>query len=282
MVDKIETIGKGSVIQHGKINDRIYLIKLAEEDCPGIVKTIGGMAREHRYSKIFGKVPSYAAPYFFSDGYVMEAFIPGFYNRREAAVFVSKYLSSDRLLEVEHSRMNELANMLVKESQVSTKRGSREKVHKKSKIITLDPSYVKQITRIYREVFLSYPFPIHNPGYILKTMKENVCYYGVVKKGTLMAVASAEIDSSGSNAEMTDFATLPDYRGNGLASRLLDAMEGKMKKAGIKTLYTIARLNSMPMNKTFLKLNYQFAGTLIKNTNIAGKIESMNVYYKHL
>ncbi len=53
-----------------------------------------------------------------------------------------------------------------------------------------------------------------------------------------------------------------------------------MKAQDIKTLYTIARLNSPAMNKTFLRLNYTYSGTLIKNTNIAGKIESMNVYYK--
>jgi hypothetical protein len=59
-------------------------------------------------------------------------------------------------------------------------------------------------------------------------------------------------------------------------------MEKRMRKAGIKTPFTIARLNSLAMNKTFLKLHYTYAGTLVKNTNIAGKIESMNVYYKHL
>ena len=43
-----------------------------------------------------------------------------------------------------------------------------------------------------------------------------------------------------------------------------------------------ARLNSIGMNKPFLNLKYSFSGTLIMNTNIAGKIESMNVYYKHI
>ena len=81
---------------------------------------------------------------------------------------------------------------------------------------------------------------------------------------------------------MTDFATLPDYRGNNLSVILLDKMENVIRKQGITTLYTIARLNSIAMNKTFLKLSYKYAGTLINNTNISGKIESMNVYYKHI
>jgi len=150
------------------------------------------------------------------------------------------------------------------------------------KVRQLDLSDVEQIADIYRKVFLSYPFPIQNPGYILETMKENVSYFGVKQKGRLIAVASAEIDFEGRNAEMTDFATISDYRGHKLGQRLLTKMEKEMKAIGILTLYTIARLQSIPMNKVFLKHQYQYAGTLVRNTNISGSIESMNVYYKQI
>jgi putative beta-lysine N-acetyltransferase len=138
------------------------------------------------------------------------------------------------------------------------------------------------IARLYREVFKSYPFPIHDPGYIARSMEAGTRYFGVNRGGKLIALASAEIDREGSNAEMTDFATLPDFRGNSLAQLLLKAMEKEMRRTGILTLYTIARLHSPAMNRTFLKLQYHYAGTLIRNTQIAGRVESMNVYYKHL
>ena len=279
MQDKIETIGKGTIIQHGKFNDRIYLIKLHQEDCPGVLGELRQIARENAYTKIFCKVPGWAAPAFFSDGYLMEAQIPKFYKQREAAFFLSKYLNSDRLLGVEHESLTELGKLLKTETpgrQPSGKTGIGGEIKK------LDLSYVGEITSVYREVFLSYPFPIHDPEYIIRTMKQNVQYYGIERKGNLMAVASSEIDTEGQYAEMTDFATLPDYRGNNLSVRLLSKMEEEMRKQGIRTLYTIARLNSIAMNRTFLKLQYSYAGTLIRNTNIAGKIESMNVYYKHI
>jgi putative beta-lysine N-acetyltransferase len=131
-------------------------------------------------------------------------------------------------------------------------------------------------------VFETYPFPIYNPGYILKTMDENVQYFGAEKDGEIAALSSAEIDFKGGNAEMTDFATHFAHTGNNLASLLLKTMEEEMEQQGISTLYTIARLNSIPMNKTFLQNEYQYSGTLINNTNIAGKIESMNIYYKQI
>jgi hypothetical protein len=36
------------------------------------------------------------------------------------------------------------------------------------------------------------------------------------------------------------------------------------------------------MNVTFARCGYRFAGTLINNTQISGRIESMNVWYKGL
>jgi len=277
MEDKIEIIGKGSVIQHGKLNDRIYLIKLNKEDCPGILDVLRSLATDHAYTKIFCKVPEWAAPLFIADGYMTEALIPGFYKGSIAAFFLSKYMDSDRLMNLEVRRLVELSDLL------KSSPGEDQITHKKKfSIKQLGMEDPEQITELYRKVFLSYPFPIHNPEYILETMKKNIRYFGVSKKRELVAVASAEIDKEGENAEMTDFATSPEFRGQKLGQMLLSKMEKEMETQGIKTLFTIARLNSIPMNKVFLKHRYQYAGTLLKNTNISGSIESMNVYYKHL
>lgn len=277
MEDRIESIGKGSIIQHGTLNNRIYLIKLGKKDCPGIFESLRHLAREKGYTKIFAKVPQWAAPLFFADGYMTEAVIPAFYKGEEAAFFLAKYLDSDRLMNIENQSLGELSELL----RVAQRKENLP-LNRSLEIRELETSDVEQITDLYRKVFLSYPFPIHNPGYILKTMKENVRYFGVSKKGKLIAQASAEIDRKGANAEMTDFATDPDFRGQKLGQFLLERMEKEMKKLNISTLYTIARLNSIPMNKVFLKHQYQYAGTLLRNTNISGSIESMNVYYKHL
>ncbi len=277
MEDRIESIGNGSIIQHGKLNDRIYLIKLGREDCPGILTSLRDLAEENSYTKLFCKIPEWAAPHFFADGFITEAIIPGFYHGREAAFFLAKYLNSDRLMNLENENLAVLSGLL-KGTQ------KRESLNENGifKVRPLDGTDVDQITEIYRNVFRSYPFPIHNPKYILRTMMENVRYYGVKKNDRLIAVASAEIDFEGYNAEMTDFATEPGFRGLKLGQRILSEMEKEMKVSEIKTLYTIARLQSIPMNKVFLKHKYQYAGTLIRNTNISGSIESMNVFYKHI
>jgi putative beta-lysine N-acetyltransferase len=279
MHDKIEIIGKGTLIQHGRHNNRIYLMKLDEQDAPIILEKLSELAHKNEYTKIFCKIPKWIAPIFLSNEYISEASIPGFYNKTQDVFFVSKFIDSSRLLNVEKVQFEKMSLLLEGESRNHKKLTTLKSDYK---IRRLDNSDVEQITDIYKEVFISYPFPIHDSGYILQTMDENVQYYGAEKDGRLAAIASSEIDSKGSNAEMTDFATSKEYLGNNLSALLLEKMEKEMKKQEIRTLYTIARLNSIPMNKTFLKFNYCYSGTLINNTNISGSIESMNVYYKHL
>jgi putative beta-lysine N-acetyltransferase len=98
----------------------------------------------------------------------------------------------------------------------------------------------------------------------------------------LIALSSAEMDLSGSNVEMTDFATLPGERGRGLARFLLQEMERAMRKRKMRTAYTIARAVSPGMNITFSRMGYRYSGTLVNNTHISGSIESMNIWYKSL
>ena len=95
-------------------------------------------------------------------------------------------------------------------------------------------------------------------------------------------MSAAETDKAEKNAEMTDFAVLPQYRGRGLAGQLLSYMEETMKPACVKTLYTIARLREPGINKIFINAGYRYTGTLINNTNISGSIESMNIFYKNI
>jgi len=52
MNDTIEIIGEGSVIQHGKENDRIYLMSL-KGDASVTIDKIKELAKSNGYSKIF-------------------------------------------------------------------------------------------------------------------------------------------------------------------------------------------------------------------------------------
>lgn len=278
MYDKIEKFGK-SKVQHGKMNDRIYLMKLSKSDYPEIIDKLNSLAEEKNYSKIFAKVPEWAVDEFKSDGYRREAYIPKFYEGRTDTYFLSKFVKKSRgvLKEKEKAVIDENINLaLSKKGQLQLKKKS-----------SFEPGVLSQedaagLAELYSKVFKSYPFPIFEENYLKKTMDENIVYFGIYDDEKLIAASSAEMDTSAKNAEMTDFATDPEYKGNNLSVRLLREMEREMLVRKIKTLYTIARTYSAGMNITFSKMRYKFSGTLVNNTNIAGKIESMNVWYKIL
>jgi len=135
---------------------------------------------------------------------------------------------------------------------------------------------------IYATVFKSYPFPIFDENYLLETMADNIQYYGVFTTDGLVAVASSETDPEHFNSEMTDFAVLPTYRGHQLALHLLIELERQIRQQNYLLLYTIARSLSYDMNATFAKAGYHYGGTLFNNTQIAGSIESMNIWHKEL
>jgi putative beta-lysine N-acetyltransferase len=279
MSDNILNILESSIVQHGKENDRVYLMKMMRKDFPEIMTEINNLARANSYSKIFCKIPSWAVPSFISDGFVTEAIIPNFYNNHVDCYFVSKYLNSDRLLDIENDQLKALSEHLYSENRKLVQKTITDHPYSLRKLNEED---IENLASIYTSVFKTYPFPIHQPDFLLKAMQSNVQFYGLEVSGTLAAVSSAEIDFEGKNAEMTDFATLPEHRGKKFSILLLRRMEKEMLNQHIKTVYTIARLNSVAMTKTFLREKYNYAGTLIKNTNISGKIESMNVFYKHL
>ncbi len=277
MSDSIERLGK-SIIQHGKYNDRIYLMKLVRDDFPVIVKELDGLAKSRHYSKIFAKVPAFAKDILVENGYDIEAYVPGFFNGDEDAYLMSKYLSLRRRYIYAKNVLDEVLirarSKLADQTITSLPAGYRCDL--------LSTSEVFKMAKLYRRVFTTYPFPIYDPDYLLKTMARDVTYFGIYQGDQIVALASSEVDIDSKNVEMTDFATLPEHRGHGFAVYLLREMEGAMRKRGAITAYTIARATSYGINATFAKMGYQYGGTLVNNTNISGNLESMNVWYKTL
>jgi len=275
MTDTVEKIGK-STIQHGRNNQRIYLMNSSADDLPGLIFRLDELAVAKNYSKIFVKIPSSQRDIFIQNGYHVEASAPGLFNGKEQGLFLGKYPINDRGIE----KQNDLVNDILEKAKA--KQGLVSGIGLVD--CTCRPLFsedMDQAASLYRLVFASYPFPIDDPDYLRSTM-DHIVYYGVWSEGQLVALSSAEIDYENANAEMTDFATHPGYQGNGLASFLLARMETDMKDRQIATLYTIARAYSYGMNITFAKNGYFYCGTLTNNTQISGNLESMNVWYKLL
>lgn len=275
--DVIEKFG-ASTIQHGKYNDRIYLMKLDPEEGRVAPKNLIAMARDKGYSKVFAKVPAPGRAAFAEAGYEIEASVPRFYDGETEAFFMSRFLAEDRRQSVTPERNERVMDACEAKASERTD-------------LPLPDGYVckqcreadvKSIAALYREVFPTYPFPIHDPDYIRETMRTHVIYFGIWHDNRLVALSSAEMDQAARNVEMTDFATLPEHRGMNFATILLGRMERVMARRDMATAYTIARSKSFGMNITFARRGYRMGGRLINNTNIGGGFEDMNVWHRPL
>lgn len=274
MHDVVEEIGD-SIIQHGKSNDRIYIMKCYENDLNEIKRKIDTLINKNKYSKIVAKVSKDKEKFFYNMGFELEAEIPSFYKGEVDGVFLSKYIDKER-----KKTQDDNLDKIIEVSLSKNNNAKEVDLTKKYEVKKLEEKDAQEMAKIYKKVFETYPFPIHDKNYLIKTMRDNVIYFGAWDNNKLVGLASSEMSKQDLNSEMTDFAVLEEYRGENIALVLLNTMEKEMKDMGFKTLYTIARAKSYGMNITFSKSGYSYGGQLKNNTNISGDIESMNVWYK--
>lgn len=275
MVDEIENVD-GSIIQHGPFSDRIYVMHLASGDPSRLISKLDQMANLHGYGKIFAKIPAEYCQEFFSADYLKEAEIPGFFNGKTDCFFVSKFFKNRQKTNEDFSKLYSLSG------KDNTRSAGYISVTNNYNIEVCTSADVQELSLLYRQVFPSYPFPISDPSYLSRMMTENVTYYGIRAEDSIIAAAAIETDHHAQSAEMTDFATLPEWRGKGIAESLLRHMGTITEGSHIKTAYTIARASSYGMNAVFWKCGYIYSGLLINNTQISGSIQSMSVWYRQV
>jgi putative beta-lysine N-acetyltransferase len=242
-------------------------------DHEGLIAALDRMAVEHGYGKIFARIPATGWHIFQAAGYTQEALVPGLFNGQTDGLFIAKFFSEDRQRRSRKPGFDPMKRV---------RRRAKPPTGVSSKINVCTPEESGSMAAVYGQVFESYAFPIHRPEYIRYMMKKNAVYYGARIEKKIAALAAVEIDDTRQCCEMTDFATLPEYQCMGLAIRLLNRLEDEALNRGVKTAYTIARVDSYGMNRVFANLGYRYAGCLIKNTQIGGRIRSMYVWYKKL
>ncbi|MDD4766901.1 MAG: putative beta-lysine N-acetyltransferase [Desulfotomaculaceae bacterium] len=235
-------------------------------------------ARAQGLDKIWLKSSARWVSAFLDSSMKLEATIPGYYQGEDPTLVFARYLSASRQTPSNSSSI-ELAEKLISGLKTET---SKRILPAGITLKWAQREHCADLARLFSRVFPTYPFPVDDPDYIEYTLDKGVCYISAWHNGELVAASSAETNWPQKNAEMTDFATLPRWRGHGLANCLLARMESRLQDEGYRCLYTIARSSSIGMNKVFAGAGYGFNGVLINNCNISGDFEDMNVWSKIL
>jgi len=258
-------------------NKRVKVLDYQIQDWPKAATWLDRTAAEHHLGKILFNVKQSEPHELENLGYIREGIIPSFFNGEDALCysrFTDFQRSKSRYYEQEEAILNQIKN---EQPGFKTK-----KMPAGLKTGRIDHGQVEELVNLYRQIFSTYPSPLLNPDYVHRVMTTHVCFWGVFKGDAVISAASAEMDLSKGNAEITDCATLPDYRGHGLLRHLIVILEEELQTRGIGTLYSLARAGSYGMNAALNRLDYAYKGRFINNCHIGGRFEDMNLWTKVL
>lgn len=261
----------GPIVEEG--NKRLVVNGYAHGTKPSLfIRQLIEEAIEKKLEKIWLWALPADVSEFLSGGFRMEgSLFRGIYQ--EFAISLAYYVSEARShsdkIEAENDIIHSVRTKPIKQSQVLPP-GIELKL--------LDETFAPQISQLLTKVFASYPTPVENPHYVRSLIHQGNIFAGAFSHGRLIGVAAAYPDLILKRCEMTDCATLEEYRGHSLSERLLLIVEHEVQKRGSFKLYTLARAQSYGMNRVFHKLGYIYQGQLINNCHIAGSFQDMNLW----
>ncbi len=259
-------------------NKRLKLLEYDYRNITGLDNLLWQTAGKHKLEKVLISANQADWEKFLARGYVLEC-LNKFYFNGDPGYHMAKYLSVSRRQSNNPSEADRVLQLALEKSTAPPPPLPEG--------YTLRPGSVQDIpamVRLFTQVFPTYPSPVYDPAYLLKSMRTGSSYYLLLTndREEIVSTISAEIDERHCHAEVTDCSTLPAYRGKGLMSAVLTVLEDKMEKKGIVNLYSIARATSPGINIVFRRHAYTYGGRFIKNCNISGGFEDMSLWFKQL
>jgi len=255
--------------------------RLRIDDYEGSVEAIcrraAEVARANGLTKVFIKARETDWQTFLAKGYMLEG-IYKWYFRGCDAYCMAFYLDLARRTSdywMEEDRILEQVLALPVKTEMSA-------LPADCSLRIAAPGDAGRLAALYGQIFQTYPTPMNDPDYVGNVMQEGTVFYLIESGGGLVSAASAEINTAYGNAEMTDCATLPSHRNQGLMRILLLALEEELVRQGVTCAYSLSRALSFGMNAAFGQMGYRYCGRLAKNCDIYDKFEDMNLWVKRL
>ncbi|SFH36023.1 putative beta-lysine N-acetyltransferase [Desulfotomaculum arcticum] len=253
---------------------RIWVKSFSCEDPLKMIKYLKNCCREHGLEKIIMPAAQEHLKSFEKGGFRPEGLIEGYFNGR-AAYFLTAYTDPRRAKSDKYDQYLDNVHKIVQsplKNPGPLKPGYRVEVP-----TTKD---VNEMAMVFKKVFATYPSPVDQPDYLAAVLGKSTLFRAVKYNGAIVSIAAAEVDRDNSSAELTNCATLPEMRGMGLMSKLLQELEKDCLANQIDCLYSLARASMYGMNLVFHRLGFVYRGTLINNCHIGGNYEDMNIWVK--
>ncbi|MFZ4450380.1 putative beta-lysine N-acetyltransferase [Salibacterium aidingense] len=209
--------------------------------------------------------------------YVWEGKIKGFFQGKDADIY-AWFLQPDRYRDVDVKKEQKV----LKDVLTIPEKAGRSNLPAFYSMRHPAEADAEEMAQLYRSVFKTYPTPMHDPAFIRDVMKEQVFFTVVEYQGSIVSACSSDVLVPFQCAEMSDCATHPSHRNQGLLSYQFSYLIQLMQQKGLWTLFSYSRSLSLGMNMVNVYHGFRYGGKMIRNSNISGQLESMNVWYKQL
>ncbi|PKM82735.1 MAG: putative beta-lysine N-acetyltransferase [Firmicutes bacterium HGW-Firmicutes-14] len=256
-------------------NERIKVLDYKGPSIPFLADYLNYLAQENGFGKIVLVAREGDWDNFISRGYILEGFIKNYF-RGENGYCLSRFFGMERRISPAIEEEDEILQKILAHPVNS----SLKEIHRDYRLRQGTAEDIPMLVDLFTSVFPSYPTPLNRPEYLEQVIGEKAYFMVIEHHGRIISAASGEINHDHLAAEITDCATLPNYRGQGLMSYLVQALEKELGDMHIRTFYSLSRARSYGINLVFHRLGYVFSGRLINNCDIMGQFEDMNLWVK--
>ncbi len=260
-----------------KPNRRVIFYQYEEDNLVNQLESIESLEKLHNIEKVSVYGTEGEINLLEEMDLTLEGKIDGFFNGEDAYIY-SQFINPKRSI----SPFREKQEQIIQSAQNKYEGEVEFNLPYQFQLRNAEKQDVMEMAQVYGQVFQTYPTPMNEPGYIKKVMEQETLFSLVTHDDQIVSIASADINSKYNNAEITDCATLPEYRGKGLLSYIINHLERRLEKKHVPNLFSLTRAKSAGMNHVIAKHEYEYRGTLVQNCNISGSFEDMNIWVKNL
>ncbi len=231
-------------------------------------------ARQERFGKVVVVARGSDWEAFLTRGFALEASAHRYFHGAPGN-FMSYFLAAERQVRDRLEKEQALLQSVLEQAEAGP-----APLPDGYSLVEAGPERAGELAALYDEVFASYPSPLTDPAYVQELIEsgEGLFLLAVTADGQIASAAAAEIDRTDANAEITNCATLPDFRGEGLMATLVDAVQQRLADQHIACVYSMARAHSHGMNLVLHRLGYKYRGRLIRHAHIGGDFEDLNLW----
>ncbi len=257
------------------VNERLTIKGARYGDAAALVTDVLRAARSHEMGKVLLYATEAQWKSLLANGFTLEAILDGFYQGDDA--YLMGYM-----LHQERRACGDLAReQAVVEAALSAQVEPPPPLPEGYRVVSCGPEMAEALAAVYQAVFTSFPSPLQEPDFVTRLIRSGDGFFRAVMDGDRIAsVAAAELERAYGAAEVTNCATLPAHRGEGLMQILIQEVERELQRLDFGCWFSVARSSSFGMNRALHKAGYQFRGRLRGNSHIMGGFEDMHLWVK--